>query len=381
MDLHERTSGQWWQIEGDYVPVKLASLRKLLLAVYQQLGMTPDNAKFYMDVWLDKAIQGDHARGFLSIMTFVRAIREKRVDVNPEIKILKETEDFALIDGGPLALPQLLAKSAMDIAIKKARTGGIAFTAARGQAQILTAHLKQAVNADMIGIVLTQSFPTVAPYGGAGPLLGNAPVGFAIPAGRHDPVIFDAALTTSSASGMFLAARQNETVPPGLLLDPNGMPTTDATEFPSKEGDLNFDGRTDVGGTLTALGDNHKGYGLVLLVGLLSSVLTDTSPPWDLFYRVNKEKQNLYGSIYIVIDPQVVMPIAQFKDRVDAFIDRIKAHPRREGVEEILYPGEKSQRLKREREQAGIIAIPEEHYKAVCEMADEFHMPRPEIAA
>ena len=381
MDLRERTAGQWWQIEGDYVAVKLASLRTILLAVYQDMGMTPDNAKFYMDVWLDKAIQGDHARGFLSIMGFIRNIRNRQIDVNPEIKLLRETEDFALVDGGPDALPPMLAKAAMDIAIEKARGGGIAFTAARGQAQVLTAHLKQAVDADMIGIILTQSFPTVAPYGGAGPLLGNAPVGFGIQPEEHDPVIFDASLTSSSASGMFLAASQNKQVAPGLLLDAEGMPTTDATEFPSKDGQRNADGRTDVGGTLTALGDNHKGYSLVLLTGLLSSVLTDTSPPWELFYRVNQEKKNLYGSIYIVIDPRVVMPLDKFKDRVDAFIDRIKAHPRREGVEEILYPGEKSQRLKREREKAGVIAIPEAHYKAVCELADELHMPRPEVAA
>jgi len=179
---------------------------------------------------------------------------------------------------------------------------------------------------------------------------------------------------------MFLAAQQKETVAPGLLLDPQGMPTTDATEFPSKNPEHNVDGRADPGGSLTALGDNHKGFGLALLVGLLSSVLSDTSPPWELFYRVNKEKKNLYGSVYIVIDPKVVMPLPQFKERVDAFIDRLKSHPRRDGVEEILYPGEKSQRLKRERETAGLIAVPESHYESLCALADEFHAERPEVA-
>jgi ureidoglycolate dehydrogenase (NAD+) len=381
MDLHERTAGQWWKIQDKYVTVKHDSVKKLLTAAYQELGMTPENAAFYRDVWLDKAIQGDHTRGFARILSFVQAVRDKRIDVNPDIKILRETSNFALVGAGLRAAAPLVSKAAMDIAIKKARNGGIAFAGCQGQSQILTAHLKQALSADMIGIILTQSFPTVAPFGGAGPLFGNAPVGFCVPAGKRDPIIFDASLTNSSASGMFLAARQKETVELGMLLDPKGMPTTDATEFPSKDGYVDPTYGPDAGGSLTGLGDNHKGYGLVFLTGLLSSVLTETSPPWELYYRVNKEKKNLYGSVYIVIDPQVVMPLAKFKEQVDAFLDRTKAHPRREGVKEILYPGEKSQRLKRERTQAGMFAIPESHYKGLCDVADLFHMQRPELVA
>jgi len=381
MDLHERTAGQWWKIQDNYVTVKLDSLRKLLLPAYQELGMTPENAQFYMDMWLDKAIQGDHTRGFARILSFVQAVRDKRMDVNPQINILRETENFALVDGSERAAAPIVSKAAMDIAIQKAKKGGIAFAGSRTQSQILTAHLKQAIKADMIGIILTQSFPTVAPFGGAGPLFGNAPVGFAVPAGKYDPVIFDASLTNSSASGMFLAARQKEQVPPGMLLDPKGFPTTDATEFPSKDGYMDPTYGPDAGGTLTGLGDNHKGYGLVFLTGLLSSVLTNTSPPWELYYKVNMEKKNLYGSVYIVIDPKVVMPLDQFKGLVDAFLERTISHPRREGVKEILYPGQKSQRLKREREQAGIIAIPESHFKGLCDVADLFNMPHPQLAA
>jgi LDH2 family malate/lactate/ureidoglycolate dehydrogenase len=382
-NLQERTGGQWWQIQGNYVTVKLDSVRKLLLAAYRDdLGMSPDDAKFYMDIWLDKAIQGDHARGFARILSFVQAVRDKRINVKPQIKVMQETSNFALVDGGDLAAQPLVAKAAMDLAIKKARNGGgIAFSGCRAQSQILTAHLKQAIEADMIGIIFTQSFPTVAPYGGAGPLFGNAPVGFAIPAGKHDPIIFDASLTNSSASGMFLAAKQKEKVAPQMLLDRHGMPTTDATEFPDMDGYMDPTYGPDAAGSLTGLGDNHKGYGLVFLTALLSYVLTDTSAPWELFYRVNKDRKALYGSVYIAIDPKVVMPLDKFKGLVDGFIDHTKGHPRRKGVDEILYPGEKSQRLKRERNKVGMISIPESHFKGLCDVADLVGLPRPELAS
>jgi LDH2 family malate/lactate/ureidoglycolate dehydrogenase len=378
MDLHERTAGQWWQHQEKFVTVKLDSARVLMSTVYEKLGASPDNAKFYMNMSLDKAIQGDHARGVIRILNFVRGVQGGHLSLNPEIKILKETSNFALVDGGKLAAGPMVSKVAMELAIKKARNTGIAFGAAQGQAQILTLFTRMAVDAGMVGIVFNQSFPTVAPFGGAGALLGNQPLAVGVPAGRHDPVLFDASMTQSSASGMFLAAKQGQTVDPGLLLDEHGMPTTDATEFPSKAEYVDPVLGPDARGTLTALGDNHKGYGLVFILCLLSAVLSDTSPPWELYYRL-KEKRGRYGSVMIAIDPAVVMPLDKFKAQVDAFIDTVKASPRRAGVKEILYPGEKSQRLKREREQANMIAIPESHYKGLCTVADEFGLKRPEL--
>ena len=65
------------------------------------------------------------------------------------------------------------------------------------------------------------------------------------------------------------------------------------------------------------------------------------------------------------------MPLPAFKARVDDFIDGVKGAPRRQGVDEVLYPGEKSQRLRRERERAGAVALPESHVKALDAFAAE----------
>ena len=85
------------------------------------------------------------------------------------------------------------------------------------------AYLKrQYMTIGMVGIVMNQSFPTVAPLGGAGALFGNQPFAFGVPTARHDPVLYDASMTQSSASGMFLAAKQKQKIAPGLLLDEHG---------------------------------------------------------------------------------------------------------------------------------------------------------------
>jgi LDH2 family malate/lactate/ureidoglycolate dehydrogenase len=76
----------------------------------------------------------------------------------------------------------------------------------------------------------------------------------------------------------------------------------------------------------------------------------------------------------LALDPAGFAPMDVFRRRVDEFIDGVKASPKRPGVTEILYPGEGSQRLKRQRKQAGIIAIPASQYHGMSELAKEIGM-------
>ncbi len=367
VNLQERTAGQWWQFEEPFVTVTLESVKRVGIAGYRKAGASAENAAFLLATNLDKAVQGDHARGVGRLPDLVKAALDGRDNLNPDLKVSNETASFALIDGPPNTSGRIASKFAMELAVKKAKQTGIAFCGVRFQAALLTPVAQVALQSDMIGVVFNQSFPTVAPFGGAGAFLGNQPLAIAVPAGKHDPIIMDMSMTQSSAAGMFLAAKQKQQVAPRLLLDEHGEPTTDATEFPSVD---SFPGLgPDARGSLTALGDSHKGYAMVFMLSLLSAVLSDTSPPWELFYRL--KKRGRYGSVVIAINPEVVMPLPAFKAKVDEFINGVKGAPRRKGVAEILYPGEKSQRLRREREQAGVVALPESHVKALDAFAAE----------
>ena len=166
----------------------------------------------------------------------------------------------------------------MALAIDKARSHGTGFVAARSSGEILTPYVRQAVDADMVGLVMVQSVPTVAPLGGKGPLLGNGPLAIGVPAGDHDPVIVDMSFTQSSSSGVLLAAEQHEQVPEGFVLDEHGQPTTDARDYPDHELEA-IHGGIHARGTLASLGGNHKGYAMVYAVGLLTALLADASPP------------------------------------------------------------------------------------------------------
>ena len=73
----------------------------------------------------------------------------------------------------------------------------------------------------------------------------------------------------------------------------------------------------------------------------------------------------------MALDPAAFLSPGDFRARVDAFIDALKASPTKAGVDEILYPGELSQRLKRERKAAGKFLLLETHYHELLKLGEE----------
>jgi len=364
-----RTAGQWWDSTDDFVVIPIAELERVGVAAYLGVGASEDDARFLFRTNLDKAIQGDHARGIVKVPGLIAQARRGELDVAPDIQVLRDRPGTAIVDGGRTASGRLVSRAAMALAIDKARATGVAMVAARGSGELLTSYVRQATDAGMVGMAMVQSVPTVAPHGGRGPLLGNAPFAIGVPAGDLDPLILDMSFTESSASGVLMAARQGQPVPPGVLLDEHGEPTTDASEFPDAELAAQF-GEFCVRGSLVPLGGGHKGYAMVLVIGLLTSLLSDSNPPWDLYYHL--PERGRYGTLLWAIDPTALTGTStdDVGRRVDDFLGTVTAAPTREGGE-VLYPGQRSQELSRERRERGAIAVPRRDADAMDALAAE----------
>ena len=363
-----RTYGQWWDSRESRVRVKIADLERVANAAYESVGASPDDAAFLTLTNLDKAIQGDHARGVGKIPALIASARAGKLDMAPDVEVVREHGATAIVDGGPNAFGRLVCKFGIDLAIAKAREYGVGFVGARATAELLTPFIQRAVDQGMVAMAMVQSVPTVAPLGGKVALLGNAPMAWGVPAANRDAVICDMSFTQSSASPILTAAENGERIEPGLLLDEHGNPTTDSNDFPDWDL-IHATGGTGVAvkGSLVPLGDSHKGYAMVFLIGLLSSMLTETDPPWTLYHHL--PERGRYGTTLLVIDPRRLDPSGKVYDKVDSFIDMVVGAPRRADVDEILYPGLRSQQLKHERRAVGVIEIPQSHFAAMADLA------------
>ena len=89
-DARSRTFGQWWDSNEPFVRASIDELTRVGTAAYESAGARPDDALFLFDTNLDKAIQGDHARGLGKLPGLIAAARAGRLDLCPTIEIVRE---------------------------------------------------------------------------------------------------------------------------------------------------------------------------------------------------------------------------------------------------------------------------------------------------
>ena len=90
-------------------------------------------------------------------------------------------------------------------------------------------------------------------------------------------------------------------------------------------------------------------------------------------YKDMDRKQDV-GHFFWLADIDAFMDIDTFKMRVDTMIDEIKSCRKRSGVDEVLVPGERSDRTARANREQGIV-IGEETLKELRGLCEEFKVP------
>jgi LDH2 family malate/lactate/ureidoglycolate dehydrogenase len=329
--------------------VRIDRLRSCVIDILGAMDHPDEHAAIIADVLIDADLRGydDHGVGSLTVLLHFRD--RGRYNSRAEVRILKETESNLLLDGDG-GLGVVAAMQAMTWCVERARKSqGIACAAIRdaGWAVASAPYVELAAHAGTIGFTCTNTAAIMAPPGGRTPVVGSNPLAFGFPAGRHDPVIFDMATSGIAALKVRIAAMEGRALPEGLIADAAGRPTTDPRAF------LSAEGRPI--GTVLPLGwprAAYKGFGLAMTVDLLAGVLSGSA-----FGRAATPVQSNVGQFYWALDVEAFMPLAEFKARIDAEIDEVKASARVEGGEEILVPGERGQRRRAKARERGLVDL------------------------
>ena len=100
-----------------------------------------------------------------------------------------------------------------------------------------------------------------------------------------------------------------------------------------------------------------------LIVDGQQALLTGTDFPWQLGQDSTGPRR--FGTLFVVLDPKAFGEPQAVLDRVDAYIDHVRSTARREGVDAILYPGERSQGLKQAGRAGGLLTLPVSHLRAL----------------
>ncbi len=209
------------------------------------------------------------------------------------------------------------AHSAIDAGFKRliplAKEHGIAALAIKNSYNcgVLGYHTYRLAQAGLLGLGFTNAPASIAPSGGAKPVVGTNPFSVAAPGPDGQPaLLIDQSASTIAKSEVMKHAREGKPIPVGWALDSEGNPTTDPN--------------VGLKGSMAPSG-GYKGVGVSLLTEVLAAAMTgatlgiDASP-----FSGTAGGPPRTGQMFLAIDPGATSGGA-FADRIEALVHAIRA--------------------------------------------------------
>ncbi|WP_158588401.1 Ldh family oxidoreductase [Henriciella mobilis] len=175
----------------------------------------------------------------------------------------------------------------------------------------------------MISLVLSNSFPKVAAPGGLDAVLGTNPFTFGAPRRDGRSILVDMSTAAVAGSTVREKAAKGEMFEPGVAIDAAGDPILDPNKV--------------MAGTLLPAAGG-KGFGLAILVEILSAVLTGAGISRELgsmYKHVDTGGKN--GHFILALDAARWMPMDDFYARMDMLSGVIAASG---GDRDVRMPGD-----------------------------------------
>ncbi len=315
-------------------------LENFCIQVLHRLGVPQEEAGITASTLVTANLRGVDTHGVTRLPAYVAKLRGGALKPTVTLTTERETSATALLNGHD-GIGQVISYRAMQLAIRKAKVAGVCYVAVKNSNHLgaCAYYPMMALEHDMIGFTATNASPRLAPTGGVERLFGNNPWSIAVPAGQRQPVVLDMANSVVAAGKIRTFLREGKPIPEGWALTKDGEPTTDPAAA--------------LKGILLAIG-GYKGYGIILLVDLLTGVLTDSNyGPRVKGIDQDAEPARVAHS-FLALDLAAFTDVVAFKTRMDAYIDEIKSSKKGKGSDVIYLPGEPEHLRVRERMAKGI---------------------------
>jgi LDH2 family malate/lactate/ureidoglycolate dehydrogenase len=345
------------------ITVRIGDLHACIRAAFERLDLPNEHAAGIADLLVDAELRGhpDHGAAMLSFLADL--YRDGTYNRRPQVRVISETDGALLLDGDR-GCGSVAPRRAMEWCIARARERkGMAVAGVRNwQMNVGGPYVRLAAEAGLIGYAATNATPMVAPPGGLTRVLGTNPCAYGLPAGRYGTVVMDLATSNSAALKVRVANLQGREVPPNIVLDRTGQPSTHPNDFYE-------------GGTMASLGyplAAHKGFGLALAIDALAGILTGSG-----FAGGVGGPDGTSGNLFWALDVEAFLPGDQFAARIESQLDQIKRSQRTDGVDELLLPGERGQRRHAELTARGTVPLAPASWDSLVQTCTELGAPVP----
>lgn len=293
--------------------------RSIVIEILTRMGVSIEDAEIVAEVTLDADMKGFTSHGLGRFPQYVKGLKFGTIKTQAEIEIENETTSTALLNGNH-RFGHVVAYYGMEIAMEKARETGIGMVGLHDSNHFGAAgyYSDMAVMQDLIGIIIANTEPAVAPLGGKEAIIGTNPIAIGIPSNKNY-VSVDMATSATARGKLLEALRKGEKLPENVALDSEGKPTVDP--------------EAALKGSILPFGA-HKGYALAFMIEILAGPLVRAAYGKAVTGTAHPEEMCTKGDLIFAIDPSKFVDINIFKGEVDDFIAEIK------GSDDIIIPGD-----------------------------------------
>jgi LDH2 family malate/lactate/ureidoglycolate dehydrogenase len=285
-------------------------------------------------------LRGVDSHGLQLLPFYLELILMGNIKIETDGRIINENGACLTYDGQN-GIGQWISEICCGHAIRLANAHGIGMVVVRESNHFGAAAFwaQRMSSAGLIGIVMCNASPLVAPWQGCEQRFGTNPICMSVP-GPEKTWLLDMATTTAALGKILNAQFQGRTtIPPGWAMDSEGVPTQDV--------------ETALSGSLMPLG-GYKGSGLAMMAEILCAVLGGGAMSTGLGgIRIQGQPMRT-SQFFLAIDVARFIPLDAFHQRMQSLVAIVKSSRPAKGYDEILVAGDPEWRAEETRRRDGI---------------------------
>ncbi len=346
--------------------ISAAELERFATRLFEAADVPAEEAATIAASLVEANLRGHDSHGVMRIRDYVKQLRLGELRSGVALKVLSESPAM-LAGDAQFGFGQIQARRLMMRLMEKAKSLGTATgTLMRcGHIGRLGEWVELAAERDFAALIAVNdngSLRCVAPPGGTEPQISTNPLAIGIPS-PEGPMVLDISTSVVANGKIRLALAEGVPCPPGWLLDGDGNPTNDPAVR-----------RAEPCGTIQPLGGQdagYKGFGLGLMIDILVGGLSGG------FCPPQADAASCNNVLAVVWQPDQFAGADHLLKQAEELIGSTRDSRRREGVDRIRLPGDRSRGIRDARRREGI-PFDEGNWQRLVKTAGELGIPLPE---
>jgi len=325
-------------MEGD-IKIPFDKLKDRTKELLQSRGMPSEYAALASEALCTASLRGVDSHGIRLFPHYLSALESGRINPAAEFSFVKTAPCGGVFDANH-GMAHAAMCLAMDRAVELAEESGAGLVTVKNSNHCgeMGFYGLRAAEKDMIGFAVTNTTPKLKVHNSTETFFGTNPICFTAPMHGEGPFCFDASPAVMASNKIKMYAQLGKNIPRDVATDISGLVTTNPAIVKML---------LPLGGIIAG----HKGYGLSMIVDILSSLLTGMPAGKDISAMYESDggslsEPRLLGHFVAAIRIDMFIDVNEFKERLALIAEKIRRlNPMPDSAEPVMVPGDPEKKI------------------------------------